>query len=119
MRFLGLAITYFARFRYHRLPGAALCVSAPLVSFAVLCGSPAPLCAQMERPADDLMEKEVNTKIITVADMINRSLWSLAQEVFNHDEVVRLGSAPPDTKKRGVEVLLFTPGVGATVRIHW
>jgi hypothetical protein len=76
--------------------------------------------AQMERPATDLMAKQFDTKVITVADMINRGLWSLAREAFDHEETLQIGQGPVEPKPRGFEFLLFCPGdFGATVRYRW
>jgi hypothetical protein len=101
----------------------SLCVNATLVSLLLsglgllLCASSA--LAQMEHPQTDLMQRDVKLKTITLEDMITRGLWTIANEVFDHDEVARLGQAPPEVRPRGMEILLFKPAIGATIRFRW
>jgi hypothetical protein len=100
-----------------------LWVTATLAAVALTVGSlllfPHVARAQLERPQTDLMVKEAQTKVITVGDMVDRGLFSIAREVFDHEATLRIGQGPVETKPRGFEFLIFNPGVGVTVRYRW
>lgn len=95
-----------------------LCATA---SFAIACVATGHCPAQSpEPPQEDIMQRDIPSKPITLGDMVNRGLFAIAREVFSRNSVSQMHEEDFGAPKRGVQVDLFTPGdAGVTVRYRW
>lgn len=95
-----------------------LCAAASLLLCSVAgvrCRAQSP-----EPPQEDIMQRDIPSKPITLGDMVNRGLFAIAREVFSRNSVSQMHDEDFGAPKRGVQVDLFTPGdAGVTVRYRW